>query len=210
MKTDFLRILLVFASGVATLACSKKDDSPVPVPPTPPQTEWSNTTLTVIPDEASGINGSVFVPINVTREGIIGNGSKVSVEIDLEHTYALDVAVQLIAPSGETVGLIKRIVNSSGAGRDNFKAGNKLVFKSTFTTLIPITGITTTDIPGGNYKPTFGTILNPTDVSESPMDAYFLNKNIKGVWKLQFYDCESGDVGSVVAWKITFEDGSLQ
>ena len=213
MKTHFLKILVLVAAGVTTLACSKKDDSPAPVAPLPQSVafEKANTTATDIPDQtlAGGIaNGTVEIPINIDYVGIIADGAKVYVELDLTHTYPNQLAVELISPAGNTCGLIKRI-NEPVNGLGRFIAGNKLVFNSTYTTAIPSVD-SGTNIPAGNYKPTFGTNTLPTNVVEVPMATFFAGQSINGVWKIKVYDCYYIGVGLINGWKLKFDTGALQ
>lgn len=203
------------------IACSKNEDSsPTPTPAALSVAfEGINTTVTAIPDAAAlpvGSTNVVEIPITIDKEGVIIDGSKITIELDLTHTFAGDVAVRIIAPTGESFGLIKRIGSTSQSldgslgSNNNFKAGNKLVFNSTFVNSFPFTSITTFDIPAGNYKPTFGVNTIPTIVVEVPLAAFFANKNIKGIWKLKAYDCGYGDTGSVNEWKIKFDTGALK
>ena len=200
-----LKKLAFIALGIIVLSCSKKEEVKQPSA----AFEKANTTVTAIPNATSS-PGTVEVPITIDNEGIIGDGSKIYIELDLTHIYVQDLAIELITPSGDSMGFIKRITVPGGLGRDNFLAGNKLIFNSAYTLAIPVTGDTNTNIPGGNYKPTFGSSSIPVNVIEKPMVTFFNGKSIKGIWKLKVYDCESGDTGSLNLWKIKFDTGALQ
>lgn len=203
--------LAFIALSIIALSCSKKeDDQPLLLPSA--AFEKANNTVTAIPDCGNtNIPGSVEVPITIDKEGIIADGSKIYVELDLSHVYSAHIAVELITPSGDSIGLIKRLTG----GYDNFLTGNKLVFNSAFTVAIPITGNQDTNIPAGNYRPSF--IYNPQNeavlpltVIEKPMATFFELKSIKGVWKLKVYDCTYNFSGTLNAWKIKFDTGALQ
>ena len=210
------------------IACSKNEDTPAPAPTPAPLSvafEGINTTVTAIPDATAvpvdapagtpPTPNPIEIPITIDKEGVIADGSKISIELDLNHTWAGDLAVQVITPTGETFGLIKRIgslvqygTSGWGGSSTDFKAGNKLVFNSVFVTLIPTND--SSDIPAGNYKPTFGINIIPANVVEVPMATFFANKNIKGIWKIKVYDCGNEDTGAVLGWKIKFDTGALK
>ena len=206
------------------IACSKNEDSsPTPTPAALSVAfEGINTTVTAIPDAAAlpvGSTNVVEIPITIDKEGVIADGNKITIELDLKHTWAGDIAIEVITPSGESCGLIKRIGstdqqvannNASFGSNNKFKTGNKLVFNNVFLNSIPLPSLSYTDILGGNYKPTFGLNLIPTNVIEVPLATFFANKNIKGIWKLKAYDCGYGDTGSVNEWKIKFDTGALK
>ena len=197
-----LKKLAFIALGIIVLSCSKKEEVKQPSA----AFEKANTTVTAIPNATSS-PGTVEVPITIDNEGIIGDGSKIYIELDLTHDYVNDLAIELISPSGDSMGIIKRI-----AGCDNFLTGNKLVFNSTYSLAIPVTNISTTNVPGGNYKPTFSSVspLIPINIIEKPMATFFNGKSVKGIWILKIYDCNQGDTGSVNSWKIKFDTGALQ
>ena len=207
--------LACIALSVFAMSCSKKEDTIAPILPSA-AFEASNTTVTEIPDASNAspnISNSVEIAVTIDKEGVIADGNKITIELDLVHSWAGDIAIEVITPSGESCGLIKRIgsVGTTGVGTsDDFKATNKLVFNNTYVNSIPITGNTNFEIPTGNYKPTFGANLTPTNVIEKPMATFFNGKSVKGIWKLKAYDCKNINTGSVNAWKIKFDAGALQ
>ena len=181
-----LKKMVCIALGIFAMSCSKKEDT---VPALSVAFEAINTTVTAIPDGTNAtpsIPNSVEIPITIDKEGVIADGNKISIELDLNHTWAGDLAIQVITPSGESCGLVKRIGSNPAktfGSNNNFIAGNKLVFNSAFVNSIPAVADTNLDIPAGNYKPTFGDNLMPTNVVEVPLATFFANKNIKGIWK---------------------------
>lgn len=209
---------LVLALALAFANCSK-DDSDSPSEDTRlvlPATLENNTQLSV-PDatNTTGSCGSGTTPgvaensIEITADGIIADPSKVSIEVDISHIYSGDVVLELFTPSGNSVGLIKRIGATSdtgcGAGAD-FVAGNKLVFNSANMTLLA----SATTYASGNYSPTSGTSTFPTAVAMTPLATFLTGKNIKGVWKMKMYDCGVADAGKLNSWKLKFDTGALQ
>ena len=197
-----LKKLAYIALSILAISCSKKEDAKPPPPSV--AFEKANTTVTAIPDYSGTTLGIVEVPITIDNEVIVADGSKIYIELDLTHTFVTDLAIELITPSGDSLGLIKRL---NGAG--NFLAGNKLVFNSSYTITI---ANNSTSILGGNYKPTFNSNLAilPINLVEKPMTTFFNGKSIKGIWKIKAYDCALRDIGSVNAWKIKFDTGALQ
>lgn len=175
-----------------------------------------NTTALSVPDATnntgdcgSAVNmGSAESTINITSGGYIADPTKVSIEVDLAHTYSGDVVLELIAPGGASCGLIKRIgatTDTSCGSSADFITGNKLTFNAAFAT--PLAGPYAT----GNYAPTQGTgITFPTAVFLTPLTTFLNGKNIKGVWKLKVYDCGVGDQATLNSWKLKFDAGALQ
>ncbi|MCU0448197.1 MAG: proprotein convertase P-domain-containing protein [Microscillaceae bacterium] len=146
--------------------------------------------------------------IVIEREGIVADGSKISIELDISHGFGGDVVAELILPSGASVGLIKRIgaVLDNGCGVKNaFIVGNKLTFNSTFTNTTISDPIAT-----GNYAPLKGTSNYPSNITIAPLNTFFQGQNIKGTWKMKMYDYGFPDAGKLNAWKIKFEVGALQ
>lgn len=208
MKTNFLRTLVVVASGVATLACSKKDESPAPVPQVSGAFELVNSITKSIPDAPTGLNGSITVPINIDREGTIADASKVTIELAFSHPNCEDIMVYLVAPSSASLApliLINRL-----SGNDNFLNSNMLSFNSSFIGSIPFQN-NNVNIPAGNYKPTAGTSASAlSPISSSLMEVYLNNKSIKGEWKLSIIDFQPNNVGSFDFYKIKFGAGALK
>jgi subtilisin-like proprotein convertase family protein len=185
-------------------SCSKNDDEPI-VTPTEPLT-FENNTVVIIPDGAGTtyLSGESNIAINQART--IADASRVSIELDIAHTFGGDVAIELIAPNGDKCGLINRI-----GGTDEFVAGNKLTFNSLNTAfLVAVSGQFAT----GNYAPTFATGLTqemtPVSIIPIPLSTFFAGRNINGTWKLKMYDCAAIDVGSINSWKLKFDTGALQ
>jgi subtilisin-like proprotein convertase family protein len=217
MKTKFLKIALVVIAASLTLSCSK-DDDPAPIVDTRlvlPAT-LENNTLINIPDASTGLGdcgtgvtpGNAQSTIEIIGTGIITDPSKVTIELDIEHYYGGDLVIELIAPSGESCGLIKRLgatSDSTCGNSSNFITGNKLSFNSTFTTTL-----TANEIVTGNYAPTQGNSNYPTTVPMISLATFLTGKNITGIWKLKMYDYGVGDTGKLNSWKLKFETGALQ
>lgn len=224
MKTIKLTAAILSLVSIIAISCSKDDDAPaVPTPIVPdtrlvlPATLENNTQLT-LPDGVAngGACGSQVTPgtaentIEIAADGIILDPTKLSIEVDISHTYGGDVVLELVTPSGESVGLIKRIastVDTSCGTNTDFVVGNKLTFNSTNATQLaggPPSFIT------GNYAPSSGTSTYPTTVAMTSLATFLTGKNIKGVWKMKIYDCGVGDIGKLNSWKLKFEVGALQ
>ena len=222
MKTDFLRfkkndlkISMMLALALVLVNCSKDDSSPsednrLVLPAT-----LENNTPLPIPDarNVTGNCGSTTTlgyaenSIEITKDGIIGDPSKVSIEVDISHAFSGEVILELFTPSGNSVGLIKRINSTSDTdcgSTVSFTAGNKLTFNSASTT--PLASPYAT----GNYAPTAGSSAFPTAVSMTPLAAFLTGKNIKGIWKMKMYDSGYGDTGKLNSWKLKFDTGALR
>ena len=191
--------------AVSSLACSKDDDGPKEKGPSAKLSVENNDEL-VITDGGS-LAGSVENSVTVNDEGTIGDGSKVTVRLDLQHTYASDLVVQLIAPSGESCTLLKRPLSGTANASSNFVAGNIISFNALATEAFFAVGDV---VPTGTYLPTGGTTTNPESVTITDLGPFFTGKSIKGSWKLKVGDYASEDAGKVNNWKLEFDTGALQ
>jgi subtilisin-like proprotein convertase family protein len=218
-QTKIAILMLLFLS----ISCNKDDDSAPTPTPVPVDTRLvlpatlENNTVTDVPDATgSGECGNSVTPgtieskIVIDKDGIISNPTKVSVELDLSHPFGGDLVVQLIAPSGESCALIKRIgttttSDTSCGNTTDFVAGNKLTFNATFTNTTFASPIIT-----GNYAPLTGLSTFPSTVPLVSLTSFFTGKNIKGEWKIKMYDFGKADVGKLNSWKLKFEAGALQ
>lgn len=209
-----LKAILVFGLAFTLVHCSK-DDGPSSDDKLSLPAILENNTQLIVPDalNVTGTCGSATTPgtgestIEIRANGIIADPAKVSIEVDIEDTWAGEVVLQLFTPSGDSVGLIKRIGSTSDSScgpSTDFVAGNKLTFNSTNATLLVGPFVT------GNYAPTAGVSAFPTDVPMIPLTTFLTGKNIKGVWKMKVYDCGVGDRVKLNSWKLKFETGALQ
>ena len=141
---------------------------------------FTNNTQVFIPD-----NNSTGVTSSITVSGINGatlsSNSIVSVKLNLTHTYDGDLAISLIAPSGNTVFLSNR----RGGSGNNFI---NTVFSMAATTLISAGSPPFT----GNYKPDGNFAL--------------LTGNTNGIWKLKVQDLAGADTGRIQNWSITINN----
>lgn len=133
---------------------------------------FSNTTSQGIPD-VSTIN----VPIAVS--GVTGTVCKVTVTLNINHTWDSDLDVFLIGPGGQT----SELTTDNGGLGDNYTG---TVFDDAAST-----SITAGTAPfTGTYQP------------ETPLSV-FNGVNPNGNWTLQITDDLSGDVGTFVSVFIT-------
>lgn len=147
--------------------------------------------------------------ITVPITGTVSDASKVTIDLGLAAAWLGDVTVDLIAPSGEAITLIRRLGASSNTACGSSKAfiaANILSFNSLNAAPISITGAT--PIVAGDYAPTYGTALYPTHNPVS-MTTFLTGKTIAGKWRIMLYDYGTGDDSKVDSWKITFAPGAL-
>lgn len=215
-----LKIIFAIAILTISISCSK-DDPAIKDEPTVIDTKlklpaiFQNNTLTNIPD--CTVSGNVKTPglvestIEIKSDGIIADPSKVVLELDLSHQWSGDIVVELIAPSGENCGIIKRIGTTSDTSISSsidFVLGNKLKFNSLHSTfLLPQIG---SGILAGNYAPSRGASSIPFSVPMTALNTFLMDKNIKGNWTIKIYDYENNDFGNLNSWKLYFEAGALQ
>jgi subtilisin-like proprotein convertase family protein len=193
-------IIAIFTVSVFTLSCSK-DDGP-PIPEEKDIAFENNVPVSIIDFNAPGnFITRTLSEINVTGDGTIKDISKVTLEMNIEHSFQSDLSFVLIAPDNSYEAFVYRC-GSSG----DYLATSKLRFNSTFTDMLPDGN---EDFPSGNYRQSTGSRYNNLTFPLDPIFQFLQNKSIKGIWKLQTVDYSAGDTGSIKSWKLIFEKGAL-
>lgn len=150
--------------------------------------------------------------ITIPIEGTIQDPSKLTVNLSLSAEWLGDVVVELVAPSGEAITLIRRIganMNSSCGDSSNFALENILGFNSSNTNPIDaISGSTTFNIPAGNYAPTYGLAKFPQH-HPGDMQTFLNDKILNGNWRLILYDYGTGEPSTLHSWQIVIASGVL-
>lgn len=208
--TKLIAIIVMYLN----FSCTKDDTAIVDTKLVLP-TILSNNIELIIPDcTGDGIGkipGMASSTIEITSDGIIADPSKIILELDLSHTFAGDIIFELIAPSGENCGIIKRIgttTDTSAGSSKDFIKGNKLKFNSLHTTFIlPQAELS---IPAGNYAPSRGISSIPFSIPVLDLKTFLMNKNIKGIWTVKVHDFSTADTGKLNSWKLYFDAGALQ
>lgn len=173
---------------------------------------FSNVALTAIPDNSTvGSQSDIAVALVQT----IADASKVTVNVDLTHTWCGDITVALVVPGSTGIGanaLIKRLGSTTATGvgsSTNFLAGNVLSFNSLATSLIEPPVGTNLSVPAGTYLPTASATLIPTDYTVANLNTLFNNLAVNGTWSLKLFDNAAGDTGSLNNWQIVFNTGAF-
>jgi subtilisin-like proprotein convertase family protein len=154
---------------------------------------YSNTNLFVVPDnDPNGIISTISVP----NSGVISNVRKLSIYVNLTHTWGGDLKVVLIAPDGTEVKLINRLgvtaSGDAGSGID-FISSNIIGFNSSAVNQIsPFYSYAI----GGSYLPSNGSFYTPDDLN------VLFQKSILGDWKLKVSDEYASVSGSLNGWSI--------
>jgi subtilisin-like proprotein convertase family protein len=144
------------------------------------QVTFTSNQQVFIPDNVSaGVTSAI--PVSGISPSTLSANTIVSVKLNLTHTYDGDLAISLIAPSGNTIYLSNR----RGGGGDNFI---NTVFTMSASTLISAGAAPFT----GSYKP----------------DGNFasLSGNVNGTWTLRVQDLASVDTGRIRDWSITINN----
>jgi len=148
----------------------------------------------------------IIVPI----AGTIADPTKVTIDLGLVAPWLGDVTVDIIAPNGEGITLIRRLGASTLAAcgsSKTFAAANLLSFNSANASPINVASAAT-PIPAGNYAPSYGTALYPTH-NPVAMTTFLTGKAIAGKWRVILYDYGDGDLANLASWQITFAPGAL-
>jgi subtilisin-like proprotein convertase family protein len=181
---------------------------------------YSFSTPTPIPDGlagpvtgcgSAGTPGSVTTIINVPLSTVITDPTKVTINLDLSHTWLGDVVAQLSTPSGASCALIKRLEASTdtscGDGSD-FATGNIFSFNAANTALINVAiGGNNAVIAGGNFAPTDSPSTYPAAITKCNLTTLLNGTNVNGDWSLTLYDHGQGDTGSLNSWQLVFATG---
>jgi subtilisin-like proprotein convertase family protein len=173
---------------------------------------YSNNTVYIIPENnTGGIRSDIFVPLNTT----ILDPTKVTIEVDVSHSWGGDLTLALVLPGRNGFGaisLIRRIGTtiSSGSGTSaKFVAGNILSFNAAATNQIVPPPVPNSTIPTGLYRPTAGFSQIPQGYSVANLTTLLTNVQVNGTWSLKGLDSTSGDTGSINNWRIIFDSGAL-
>ncbi|KEY19957.1 T9SS type A sorting domain-containing protein [Kaistella antarctica] len=148
--------------------------------------------------------------ITVPITGTIADPTKITIDLGIAAMWLGDVVIDIIAPNGQAITLIRRLGASTNAGCGSskaFAAANILSFNSANATVIDI-GAAAAIIPAGNYAPSHGTAPYPP-YNPVAMGPFLTGKSISGKWRIIAYDYGQGDPTNVASWKITFAPGAL-
>lgn len=150
-------------------------------------------------------NGTPY-PSTLTASGL-ANASVKSVTINnFAHTWAGDVDIVLVSPSGTPVVLMSDIAD------DNATSGQTRTYTFSDAAAGGLSAASPLS-PSGTYKPTNFAVdpdifpaPGPGDLSSqsSPALSSFGVGNQNGVWSLYVVDDIGGDAGSIGSWSITF------
>jgi subtilisin-like proprotein convertase family protein len=213
--------LLMLLVAIFAVSCNKDDDQgyvPNPNLLATPATLENESQLAITDGTGGGCGNEVVAhpvenTIVIDKEGTIVDPSKVTIELNLVHSWCGDLVVELIAPDGGSCTLIKRLgsISDTSCGVNaNFIAGNIFRFNAAFQNQINVTGLVSTDnVPGGDYAPSVGASTFPSAAVMVNLQTFLTGKNIKGTWKLRVADYGQGDSGTVNGWKLKFDPGSI-
>lgn len=152
------------------------------------------------PGQTIGVTQSTC---DVSGIGIIGSCVTIdNVEINLEHTWDGDIGILLIGPGGQVLELS---TGNGGAGND---------FTNTIFSDLAGDFITSGAPPfTGNFKPEgrVTNLANPysnaPDLGTHTFASTYDGTNADGAWILYVNDYVVADVGEIISWSITFNQG---
>jgi subtilisin-like proprotein convertase family protein len=182
------------AGDTGTMLGWTLDVSTDPLPVAPALT-FSNTAPVTIPDSGAG----AIYPSTIAVAGTLGTVSDVSVSLKgLNHTFAGDLDILLVSPSGQQVMLLSDV----GSGSDY--SNTNVTFSMDAMTAMPAI------VTSGTFLPS---ALASGDVLPAPAPgtngvsglAAFNGSTANGTWSLYINDDAAGDSGSLAGgWEITF------
>ena len=194
MKTRYLaQAICAIALAAASFAASAADHV------------FSNATPLTISDNA----GASVYPSTIAVGGIPGSIDEVTVTLHgLSHTFVGDLNVVLVSPTGQSIGLLRRVGREGtgfGWGVDFVNAD--ITFSPAGTGTIP----NINPIASGTYLPSGADATNsfaPAPVGPYSPDLTLLNgtgASQAGNWSLYVSDHAGGDTGQLAGgWSINF------
>jgi subtilisin-like proprotein convertase family protein len=160
--------------------------------------------LLIPPNAPNQTTGTTESSCNVSGIGVLGGCFTIEkVTINLLHSWDNDLGILLIAPNG----LVLELSTENGDSDDNYLG---TVFSDNASVFI------TDGAPpfSGNFKPEgrITNLLPPYSNGPAPGTHNFANtfngSNADGDWTLFISDNYSNDVGRLINWSITFNNGS--
>jgi PKD repeat protein/subtilisin-like proprotein convertase family protein len=158
-----------------------------------------------VPGQGSSGPAALF-PLSVDVSGVGSGEFKVTATVRrLSHTFAADIDMLLVGPTGVTVMLM------SDAGRGSDLVDATLTFDDDAADFVSAPSVGA-DIPSGTYKPTESEpnvsdaipAGGPTGEPYGSSFAGFAGTNPNGTWRLYVWDDLGGDIGSIGdGWCVT-------
>lgn len=149
----------------------------------------SNTNQIIIPDSGA----ASLYPSTISVSGVTGVVKQVRVNVSgLNHTYARDVDMLLVGPTGQKVMLMSDVGPASGV------AGLNLTFSDDAPTVVPFSGFIS-----GVYKPTDYDQTSDTMPAPAPVGPYTASLGAlagldpNGVWSLYVADDTRQESGAI-------------
>ncbi len=157
-------------------------------------TTSSGTIAVVIPDAtAAGVTHTI--PVSGIPTG--ATVSTVSVKFNIAHTWDSDLTINLVAPNGKILNLVR----SRGGSGDNFV--NTIISSASTTSLGTGTAPFT-----GTFKADGVLNVGPTAFRSNVINFSDLFSIPNGDWKLAMVDPWGGDEGTLTSWSIDITYGA--
>ena len=150
---------------------------------------------------SAGTSGTDDYTVTVADCGVIGSGASIDEVkvLNITHTFASDIDIDLISPAGTSIGLIYD--DGGSGGLDNGPC--------TFTFQTGATDPDNWDFAGDVPDPCAGDIFDPALETQGGSAAgegfaAFDGESVTGVWTLRVTDDAGGDSGTFTGWEVTF------
>jgi subtilisin-like proprotein convertase family protein len=165
--------------------------------PSLPDTSFVNNTTANVPS-----NSCTGATSTITISGLptAYPASAISMLMNMTHGYVGDLAIFLISPQGNILGLCDRTGNTNNSG-DNL---TNTQFTDFAANVMPTTGAPYT----GQYlpwSPVFTSCLTSTNTSFTSLGTNgFINPN--GTWTLRVFDRAGSNGGTLLNWRLNFAE----
>lgn len=201
---QLLRFFPVFAAlflWVSAPAQTYTNGTPVPIPEAVAETGTCG---------ANTSPGVAVSSIPVPLSGWVLQPDRVTVGVNLTHTWAGDITVELVTPAGHSCALIKRLgshTDTDCGSSIDFMAGAVMRFNA--ANMDTITTLGGAHVPAGNYAPTSGGSDYPSAIPLCDLSTFLDHVGLSGNWLLRVYDSGYPYTGQLNGWSLTFDTGAL-
>jgi subtilisin-like proprotein convertase family protein len=159
----------------------------------------------VIPDCPETADPQIEVELNVDLGADCGPIDRLLVGLDVTHTWAADLLVELVSPQGTTVTLLSRITLDE---LDPYCTAGECCGDDLQDVIVTLGDhydqcVETQTPSRGGVRPFAGATLSPADL------ATFTGEEACGVWTLRLHDGAEYDEGALLDWTLDFRNAPV-
>ena len=165
-----------------------------------------NSTQTAVPLPGTGTGpgpaGAYPITFDASTVPVGVDVARVTLEVNIRHTFPDDVRLVLQSPNGTAVALM-----ANAGGDVDMAPGTVLTFADGGAPLTDAGAIVTGVYAPGQVFPSGSTIVSPGPVTPHGLSfADFIGEPIRGTWRLWAFDDASADSGQIASARLTVEN----